>query len=71
MNSLVTSNGLYIFLGSLFESHLNSTFIVHSFDVTDKDILKELILCDDANTNIYYHNQEALRRMIVNLVKVI
>lgn len=50
---------------------LNLYFIGHSLDVTDKDILKELILCDGANTTIYYHNQEALGRMISNLVKVI
>lgn len=50
---------------------LNLYFIGHSLDVTDKDILKELILCEGANTTIYYHNQEALGRMITNLVKVI
>lgn len=50
---------------------LNLYFIGHSLDVTDKDILKELILFDEANTTIYYHNQEALGRMIANLVKVI
>ncbi len=50
---------------------LNLYFIGHSLDVTDKDILKELILYDGANTTIYYHNQEALGRMIANLVKVI
>lgn len=50
---------------------LNLYFIGHSLDVTDKDILKELILCDGANTTIYYHNQDALGRMIANLVKVI
>mgnify|MGYP004649932091 CR=1 FL=1 len=50
---------------------LNIYFIGHSLDVTDKDILKELILCDGANTTVYYHDQEALGRMISNLVKVI
>lgn len=50
---------------------LNIYFIGHSLDVTDKDILKELILHEGANTTIYYHNQEALSRMITNLVKVI
>lgn len=50
---------------------LNIYFIGHSLDVTDKDILKELILHEGANTIIYYHNQEALSRLITNLVKVI
>ena len=50
---------------------LNLYFIGHSLDVTDKDILNELILHKSANATIYYHNQEALGRMIANLVKVI
>ena len=50
---------------------LNLYFIGHSLDVTDKDILNELILHKSANATIYYHNQEALSRMITNLVKVI
>lgn len=50
---------------------LNLYFVGHSLDDTDKDILKELILFDETNTTIYYHNQEALGRMIANLVKVI
>lgn len=54
-----------------FIDELNLYFIGHSLDVTDKDILSELILCDRAKTTIYYHNQDALGRMIANLVKVI
>lgn len=54
-----------------FIDELNLYFIGHSLDVTDKDILSELILCDGAKTTIYYHNQDALGRMIANLVKVI
>lgn len=50
---------------------LNLYFIGHSLDVTDKDILNELILHKGANTTIYYHNQDSLGRMIINLVKVI
>jgi uncharacterized phosphosugar-binding protein len=50
---------------------LNLYFIGHSLDVTDKDILNELILHKGANATIYYHNQESLGRMIINLVKVI
>lgn len=57
--------------GEMYIPKINLYFIGHSLDVTDKDILKELILHEGANTTIYYHNQEALSRMITNLVKVI
>ena len=43
----------------------------HSLDITDKDVLKDLILNDNVYTTIYYHNKEAYGRMIANLVKVI
>ena len=43
----------------------------HSLDVTDKDILKSLILNDNAHTTIFYHNEEAHAKQIANLVKVI
>lgn len=43
----------------------------HSLDVTDKDILCDLILNDNVYTTIYYQNKEELGRKIANLVKVI
>lgn len=43
----------------------------HSLDVTDKDILKELILNDNVHTTIFYHNKEVKAQQIANLVKVI
>lgn len=43
----------------------------HSLDVTDGDILRDLILNDNVYTNIYYFNEEVHARQIVNLVKVI
>lgn len=43
----------------------------HSLDVTDKDILKDLILNDNVCTTIYYHNHDAYGKQIANLVKVI
>lgn len=43
----------------------------HSLDVTDKDILKELILTDYVYTTIYYRNLEQKGQQIANLVKVI
>lgn len=43
----------------------------HSLDVTDGDILKDLIEIDNAKTTIFYHSQEALGKQIANLVKII
>lgn len=43
----------------------------HSLDITDKDILKSLILNDNVYTTIFYHNEEAHAKQIANLVKVI
>ena len=43
----------------------------HSLDVTDKDILRDLILNDNVYTTIFYPNKEELGRKIANLVKVI
>ena len=43
----------------------------HSLDVTDKDVLSELILNDNTDTTIYYHSEYALGEKIVNMVKVI
>ncbi len=43
----------------------------HSLDVTDKDILKELILNDNVDTTIFFRNQEQKEQQVANLVKVI
>lgn len=43
----------------------------HSLDVTDKDILRELILNDNVYTTIFYHNKDTMGQQIANLVKVI
>ncbi|MBA4688114.1 MAG: bacteriophage abortive infection AbiH family protein [Candidatus Galacturonibacter soehngenii] len=43
----------------------------HSLDVTDGDILKDLILNDNVYTTIYYLNKEVMGQQIANLVKVI
>ena len=40
-------------------------------DVTDGDILKDLILNDNVHTTIYYVNKDVMGQQIVNLVKVI
>lgn len=54
----------------------NIYFFGHSLDITDKDILKDLILGDNeknypAKINIYYNDEETYARQIANLVKVI
>ncbi len=43
----------------------------HSLDITDKDILRELILTDYVYTTIYYRNLDQKGQQIANLVKVI
>lgn len=43
----------------------------HSLDITDKDILKDLILNDNVEVIIFYHDMDALGERIANLVKVI
>lgn len=43
----------------------------HSLDITDKDILSELIQTKYARTKIFHFNQNALGSQIANLVKVI
>lgn len=43
----------------------------HSLDITDKDVLKELILCQNVHTTIFYHNDEVKGKLISNLQKII
>ena len=43
----------------------------HSLDVTDKNILRELILTRGLFTTIYYRNLDQKGQQITNLVKVI
>lgn len=43
----------------------------HSLDITDKDILHDLILNNNVYTTIFYPHKEELGRKIANLVKVI
>lgn len=43
----------------------------HSLDITDKDILSDLILAPNVTTIIYYHDLDAKQRQIGNLIKVI
>ena len=43
----------------------------HSLDITDKDVLRDLILNDNVYTTIYYLNKTVMGQQIANLVKVI
>lgn len=43
----------------------------HSLDVTDGDILRDLILNDNVRTTIYYLDKDMMGQQIANLVKVI
>lgn len=43
----------------------------HSLDVTDKDILSELITSENCKTTIFYYNKEDYATKISNLVKII
>jgi uncharacterized protein (DUF2164 family) len=43
----------------------------HSLDITDKDVLRNLILHDNVHTTIFYVNKEVYGHQIANLVKVL
>lgn len=43
----------------------------HSLDITDRDILRDLILNDNVYTTIFYPDKKELGKKIANLVKVI
>ena len=49
----------------------NLYIIGHSLDVTDCDVLRELILHQDVKTTIFYHSRKANGKQIANLVKVL
>lgn len=57
-----------------FKKFINKNYLYifgHSLDVTDKDVLRDLILNDNVYTNIYYFNKDVMGQQIANLVKVI
>ena len=43
----------------------------HSLDITDKDVLRDLILNNNVYTTIFYFNKDDFGTKIANLVKVI
>lgn len=50
---------------------LNLFIYGHSLDITDKDILKELIMYEHAYITIYHHNDESYEDKVINLIKLI
>ena len=53
------------------EERSNLYIFGHSLDVTDGDILRDLILNDNVYTTIFYPDKKELGKKIANLVKVI
>lgn len=43
----------------------------HSLDITDKDVLRDLILNDNVQTTIFYMDKKDYGRKIMNLVKIL
>lgn len=62
---------LHGYMGGLNQRIPNVYIYGHSLDVTDADILRQLILTKGATTTIFYHNKDAMGSQIANLVKVI
>lgn len=55
-----------------YKKYTHKVFIFgHSLDVTDSDIMRDLILNDNVYTTIYYLNKDVMGQQIANLVKVI
>lgn len=50
---------------------LNIYIYGHSLDVTDGDVIADLIRQERSATTIYYHNKKALGNQISNLVKIL
>ena len=50
---------------------LDIFYFGHSLDVTDKDILKSLIMHDRAHNHFYYHNSISMGKQIKNLIRII
>lgn len=63
-------NGQKVLVNKPVPNH-NIYIFGHSLDVTDKDILRDLILQDNIYTTIFYLNKEVMGQQIANLVKVI
>ena len=49
----------------------NVYFFGHSMDITDKDIIKALIINKNVNTTIYYHSSDVKMKIVKNLIHVL
>ena len=57
---------------NMFEKFTHHLYIFgHSLDVTDGDVLRDLILNEKVFTTIYYKDKGTMKKQIVNLIKVI
>ena len=67
-----TIKGYEEFLHEL-EKYQNITFhiIGHSLGETDHDILKEILGFQNSRIRVYYHNEEAHRRLKENMIHII
>lgn len=59
------------YMGTKDVAYHNLFIFGHSLDVTDKDVLRDLILNDNVQTVIFYLDKDDYGRKIANLVKVI
>ena len=60
------------FSDNKFEKFTRHLYIfVHSLDITDGYILRDLILNEKVFTTIYYKDKSTMKKQIVNLIKVI
>lgn len=55
--------------GSLYTNHIY--IFGHSLDITDKEILKEIIETDDTDTTIFYKDKQQQANQIANLSRVL
>lgn len=68
----LTTDSDALMAGEIDLNHKNHIYIFgHSLDITDKEILRELILRDSVRTTIYYHDEGTHERLIINLIKII
>lgn len=53
------------------KENLNVYIYGHSLDITDKDIISQIINFRNAKITIFYHDRKSLGNLIMNLVKMI
>lgn len=68
--SIQEKNGSNV-VNEKYSKYHNLFIFGHSLDITDKDVLRDLILNDNVQTVIFYMDKDDYGRKIANLVKVI